>query len=48
MYIMSTFSVTLTSAALVAAIASILGIGIFAPAGIAGALSLFVAQSLLD
>jgi hypothetical protein len=43
-----TFGLTLTPPAIVASIASALGIGIFAPAGIAAALSVFAAQLLLD
>jgi hypothetical protein len=42
-----TFGVTLTPPALAASIASALGLGFFAPAGIATALSLFGAAALL-
>jgi hypothetical protein len=42
-----TFGVTLTPPALAASLASVLGIGIFAPIGIAAALSLFAAGALL-
>lgn len=44
----STLGITLTPPALVSFIASLLGVGIFAPAGIAAALSLFAARSFLD
>ena len=40
--------VSLTPPALVGSVASFLGIGIFAPAGIAAALSIFAAKSFLD
>jgi hypothetical protein len=46
--VINTFGITLTPPALAASIASILGIGIFAPAGIAAALSVFAAKSLLS
>ena len=42
------FAVTLTPPALVASITSALGVSIFAPAGIAAALSLFAVRSLLE
>jgi hypothetical protein len=42
------FAISLTPPAIASSIASILGIGIFAPAGIAAALSIFAAKSLID
>ncbi len=45
---MQSLGVTLTPPALASSIASVLGIGIFAPAGIATALSIFAAKTFLD
>ncbi|GHO97418.1 hypothetical protein KSF_112910 [Reticulibacter mediterranei] len=46
--VISTFGLSLTPPALAASLASLLGMGIFAPVGIGAALSLFAAKSLLD
>jgi hypothetical protein len=46
--VLKTFSVSLAPPALVSSLASALGIGLFAPAGIATALSLFVASRLFE
>jgi hypothetical protein len=46
--VLKSFTIALTPPALAASIASILGIGIFAPVGIIAALSLFAANTLVD
>lgn len=46
--VLKVFGISLTPPAMVASIASALGVGIFAPAGIAAALSLFAADSLIE
>ncbi len=46
--VINTLGLTLTPPALAASIASILKIGIFAPAGIAAGLTLFGVKALLD